>query len=97
MNQTLPGSVTLVPDSRSDGTNVAALPTDTAFQFAYGPGSFRRHLQQAIDLGLAVAVRHDPLLGIDIDTPSDLAHPLVQEVLPSWLPTNPVNPTPALR
>jgi 2-phospho-L-lactate guanylyltransferase len=93
----VPGCITLVPDSRGDGTNVASLPTSMAFQFAYGAGSFRRHLQQAIDLGLPVTVRHDPLLGIDIDTPSDLAHPLVQEVLPSWLPTNLANPTPPHR
>jgi hypothetical protein len=39
-----------------------------------------------------VRVRRDPLLALDIDTPSDLAHPLVQEVLPTWLPTNLANP-----
>jgi hypothetical protein len=38
-------------------------------------------------------VRRDSLLALDIDTPSDLTHPLVQEVLPSWLPTTPANPT----
>jgi hypothetical protein len=32
------------------------------------------------------------LLALDIDTPTDLAHPLVQEVLPTWLPTNLANP-----
>ncbi|MEQ1701522.1 MAG: 2-phospho-L-lactate guanylyltransferase, partial [Ilumatobacteraceae bacterium] len=84
-----PGTLTLVPDSASDGTNVAALPTDMPFEFAYGAGSFRRHLAAAIDAGLTVQVRRDSLLGIDIDTPTDLTHPLVQEVLPSWLPTNP--------
>ncbi len=36
-----------------------------------------------------VATRCSPL---DIDTPADLAHPLVEEVLPAWLPTNPANP-----
>jgi len=93
----VPGCLTLVPDSRGDGTNVASLPTNTKFRFAYGARSFRRHLAQAIELGLPVSVRHDSLLGIDIDTPSDLTHPLVQEVLPSWLPTNPANPTPPHR
>ena len=86
-----PGMVTLVPDRHGDGTNVVALPTDTPFQFAYGPGSFQRHLRSAIAAGLSVRVRRDPLLAIDIDTPSDLAHPLVQEVLPTWLQTNPAN------
>ncbi|HEY0519853.1 MAG TPA: 2-phospho-L-lactate guanylyltransferase [Ilumatobacteraceae bacterium] len=85
------GMLTLVPDRRSDGTNVVAVPTDSTFQFAYGPGSFRRHLEAAVSTGLSVRVRRDPLLAIDIDTPSDLAHPLVQEVLPTWLQTNPAN------
>ena len=89
----LAGTLTLVPDSRDDGTNVAALPTDLEFRFAYGPGSFRRHLAQAIAGGVSVAVRRDPLLGLDIDIPADLTHPLVQEVLPAWLPTNLANPT----
>ena len=93
-----PRTITLVPDARRDGTNVLSLPTSVSFTFQYGVGSFRRHLAHALDLGtangLATAVRRDPLLSLDIDHPLDLAHPLVQEVLPSWLPTNPVNPSP---
>ena len=88
---TEPGTLTLVPDRHGDGTNVIALPTDLAFNFAYGPGSFRRHLAAAIAAGHSVRVRRDPLLAADIDTPDDLAHPLVQEVLPAWLQTNPAN------
>ncbi|MEO7372154.1 MAG: 2-phospho-L-lactate guanylyltransferase [Ilumatobacteraceae bacterium] len=84
----LRGTLTFVPDRHGDGTNVVALSTDMPFEFSYGPASFRRHLDAAIDAGLSVRVRRDPLLALDIDTPSDLAHPLVQEVLPSWLQTN---------
>lgn len=90
-------TITLVPDTAGDGTNVIALPTDAPFEFAYGAGSFRRHLAHALQSGLAVAVRRDPLLALDIDVPSDLSHPRVQEVLPSWLPTNRANPTPLPR
>ncbi len=86
-----PGMVTLVPDRHDDGTNVIAVPTDVSFKFSYGPGSFHRHLRSATAAGLSVRVRRDTLLAVDIDTPSDLAHPLVQEVLPTWLQTNPVN------
>jgi 2-phospho-L-lactate guanylyltransferase len=82
------GTLTLVPDRRGDGTNVIALPTDMPFDFAYGAGSFQRHLGSAIAAGLPVRVRRDPLLALDIDTPSDLEHPMVQEVLPTWLQTN---------
>lgn len=88
------GAVTLVPDAHDDGTNVIAVPAAAGFPFAYGPGSFRRHLASAVALGLPVVVRRDPLLALDLDTPTDLAHPLVQEVLPEWLPTSPVNPRP---
>ncbi len=90
-------TITLVPDTAGDGTNVIALPTDAPFEFTYGAGSFRRHLAHALQSGLAVAVRRDPLLALDIDVPSDLSHPRVQEVLPSWLPTNRANPTPLPR
>lgn len=92
-----PGTLTLVPDTRDDGTNVAAVPTGAAFEFEYGAGSFHRHLAQAIAAGLPVSVRRDPMLALDIDTPSDLTHPLVQELLPTWLPTNPANLTHRLR
>jgi 2-phospho-L-lactate guanylyltransferase len=86
-----PGTLTLVPDRRGDGTNVIAVPTDMPFRFSYGPGSFQRHLDSAIAAGLSLRVRRDSLLALDIDTPTDLAHPLVQEVLPTWLQTNPAN------
>lgn len=92
-----PGMLTLVPDARDDGTNVAALPTEFDFVFEYGAGSFQRHLARALAARLPVGVRRDPLLALDIDTPFDLTHPLVQEVLPSWLPMNRVNPTHRLR
>jgi len=64
--------VTLVPDGRDDGTNVVVVPTATAFRFSYGPGSFRRHLDEATSLGLAVRVVRGSALSLDIDLPSDL-------------------------
>jgi 2-phospho-L-lactate guanylyltransferase len=85
------GGIVLVPDSRSDGTNVLAVPTHSGFEPAYGSQSFRRHLAHAIGLGLPVRVQRDAHLALDIDTPADLAHPLIAKALPSWLRTNPVN------
>ncbi len=87
------GSLTLVPDARDDGTNVASLPAAFDFEFEYGAGSFHRHLSRAIDAGLPVSVRRDVRLALDIDIPFDLTHPLVQEVLPAWLPTSRVSLT----
>lgn len=69
----LGSGVTLVPDRREDGTNVVCLPSDSGFRFAYGPGSFARHLAEATRLGLAVHVVRDPRLSYDVDLPIDLA------------------------
>ena len=64
--------VTLVPDRREDGTNVACIPADSDFRFAYGPGSFARHCAEARRLGLALHVTRVPELGWDVDVPADL-------------------------
>ena len=64
--------VTLVPCHRDDGTPVLAVPVASSFPFAYGPGSFRRHLALARAAGLAGRVVRDPELGFDVDLPSDL-------------------------
>lgn len=85
------GGVVLVPDRRSDGTNVLAVPTRCGFQPAYGSQSFRRHLLHALGLGLSVRVHRDSHLALDIDTPGDLFHPIIAKALPAWLRTNPVN------
>lgn len=84
--------VTLVPDRHDDGTNVASVPTRVGFAFAYGPGSFRRHAAEARRLRLPVRVVRSPRLGWDVDVPDDLAHPALEEVLPS-LRTSPASPS----
>lgn len=78
--------IVIVPDLALDGTNVLVLPTDGEFEFAYGAGSFRRHLMAATRLasstGASLCVRRDRSLGHDIDTPDDLHHPLTGYVRP---------------
>jgi 2-phospho-L-lactate guanylyltransferase len=64
--------VVLVPCHREDGTNVLSVPTDLGFQFAYGPGSFSRHLAEAHRLGVEARVIRPVDLTIDVDTPDDL-------------------------
>jgi len=68
-----PGMVTLAPDLRLDGTNVAAVPARSGFRFAYGPGSFQRHREEAGRLGLSCRVVHDWRLAADVDHPADLS------------------------
>lgn len=65
--------VTLVPDRAEDGTNVMCVPAGAAFGFAYGPRSFSRHAGEAARLGLALRVRRDPELTLDVDVAADLA------------------------
>ncbi len=67
-----PGSF-VVPDRHLDGTNVLALPSDSTFEFAYGPGSLKRHVDEAARLGIDLTIIGDTELGIDIDEPADLA------------------------
>lgn len=65
--------LTIAPDRRRDGSNVVCVPAAVGFRFAYGPGSFERHLAEAGRLGLPVTVVDDPALAWDLDHPEDLA------------------------
>lgn len=65
-------AVTLAPDWRDDGTNVACVPSNAGFRFAYGPGSFKRHQAEAARLDLALHIVRDVALASDVDLPSDL-------------------------
>ena len=68
--------VTLVPDRRDDGTNVACVPTGAGFEFAYGPGSFRRHQLEAHRRGLPLRIVRRADLAWDVDQPDDLRYPV---------------------
>ena len=65
-------SIGIAPDRWGKGTNVLSVPTDRDFTFSYGPGSFRRHIQEANRLELPVKIHRDAALALDIDLPRDL-------------------------
>jgi 2-phospho-L-lactate guanylyltransferase len=65
--------VAAVPCHRDDGTPVLSVPSDGAFRFAYGPGSFRRHAAEARRLRLGFRVVRDAALAFDVDADDDLA------------------------
>lgn len=73
-------TVTIVPDRHVDGTNVLVVPARCGFTFHYGPGSFSAHQAEAERIGLPVRVIQHEQLGLDIDTPEDLA-----QLPASWL------------
>jgi len=63
--------VGIAPDRARSGTNALLLATRARFAFAYGPESFERHVATARMRFGAPAVRFDPPLACDLDTPAD--------------------------
>lgn len=65
--------VVIVPDRHGAGTNALLLSPPDAIEPSFGPGSFARHAARARDAGLVARVATIPSLGLDVDTPDDLA------------------------
>jgi 2-phospho-L-lactate guanylyltransferase len=65
--------LTLVPDRKRQGSNALACSPPNLIEFAYGPGSFTRHLEAGERAGAATRTVVSPSLALDIDTPEDLA------------------------
>ncbi len=63
----------LVPDRHGTGTNAFACSPPGAIAPHFGEDSFARHLAAARDAGIPATVLRLPGLGLDIDTPDDLA------------------------
>ena len=66
-------AVTLVPSHDGQGTNCLAASPPQALPFLFGDVSFEPHRLAARERGIEPAVLHLPGLGLDIDTPDDLA------------------------
>jgi 2-phospho-L-lactate guanylyltransferase len=64
--------VVIVADRHGAGTNALLLSPPDAIEPSFGPGSFARHAGRARAAG-GVAVAEVPSLGLDVDTPGDLA------------------------
>ena len=65
-------SVVISTDKHQDGTNAMFIRPPGLFDYAYGPGSFRRHLDKAHEVGAEVHVYESERLSLDIDMPADL-------------------------
>jgi 2-phospho-L-lactate/phosphoenolpyruvate guanylyltransferase len=67
-----PPEMIIVPDRREDGTNALFINPVGQLDYLFGPGSFRRHIQQAETAGYRVEVYRVPSIELDLDLPEDL-------------------------
>lgn len=67
------GRVAIVPDRHGTGTNALLLTPPDAISPAFGPDSCARHLERGRRAGHAVEIEPLSSLGLDVDTPADLA------------------------
>jgi 2-phospho-L-lactate guanylyltransferase len=63
----------IVPDRHGTGTNALVLTPPDALRPGFGPDSRSRHVERAREAGVAHEVVEVPSLGLDVDTPEDLA------------------------
>jgi len=69
----------VVPSSDGTGTNALVRTPPNCIESRFGPGSCRKHLDQALSKGLHADVLRLPGLMFDIDTPEDVAEFLAHE------------------
>ncbi len=64
--------IVIAPDRREDGTNALYVNPAGIIEYGYGPGSFNRHRERAIQAGARIKVIRSEILGLDLDLPEDL-------------------------
>ena len=74
--------VVIVPDRHGTGTNALLLSPPTIMAPAFGEGSFARHTALARAAGVTPRVAEVRSLGLDVDTPEDLA--ALRRALAAW-------------
>jgi 2-phospho-L-lactate guanylyltransferase len=66
------GTVVIATDRNDNGTNAMLVRPPGLIPYAYGQGSFHRHVMLAHQAGAVVRVYHSTRLLLDIDMPEDL-------------------------
>jgi 2-phospho-L-lactate guanylyltransferase len=64
--------VVIVPDRHGTGTNALVVDPAGPFEPQFGPGSLKRHAEQADQRALRSAIERPPSLTLDVDTGDDL-------------------------
>ena len=67
-----PPVVVIAPDRRRDGTNALLVCPAGLIEYAYGPGSFKRHCERAIQAAVRLEICDLPSISLDLDLPEDL-------------------------
>jgi 2-phospho-L-lactate guanylyltransferase len=62
----------IAPDRRGDGTNALFTAPVGVVEFHYGPGSFKKHVEQAEKHNIPVEILETESLQLDLDIPEDL-------------------------
>lgn len=62
----------IVPDRRSEGTNALLLRPPNVIDFAFGEGSFEKHLALTARAGADTTVMRVKAIAFDVDLPEDL-------------------------
>ena len=67
-----PPVVVLAPDHRRQGTNALLVCPVGLIDYDFGPGSFQRHCERALQAGARLEILELPSLALDMDMPEDL-------------------------
>ncbi|MGB2910068.1 MAG: 2-phospho-L-lactate guanylyltransferase [Anaerolineales bacterium] len=67
-----PPVVVLAPDHRRQGTNALLVCPIGLIEYDFGPGSFQRHCERALQAGARLEILELPSLALDMDMPEDL-------------------------
>jgi len=67
-----PPVVVIAPDRWRQGTNALVVCPAGLIDYGFGPGSFQRHCERALQAGARLEVCDLPAVSLDIDLPEDL-------------------------
>jgi 2-phospho-L-lactate guanylyltransferase len=67
-----PPIVVVAPDRRREGTNALLVCPAGLIEYDFGPGSFQRHCDRALQAGARLEIFDLPSLALDMDLPEDL-------------------------
>jgi len=69
-----PPVVVIAPDRRNEGTNALFISPAGIIDYDFGPNSFKKHCDLAIQSGARLEIINLPSLAFDLDIPEDLIY-----------------------